>query len=68
LQQKISDEEMDILQKKSEQFKDAYLNNPRNREYRLQNFEYNQREMEKDNARIREAWIKHQAIDDADRE
>lgn len=48
------------MEEKGEQFKQAYLNHPKNRELRQQSYEYNQREAEKEDAKLREAWLKHE--------
>jgi hypothetical protein len=56
----LSEEEIAAMEEKGEQFKQEYLNHPKNKELRKQSFEINEREAEKDNARIKEAWIKHE--------
>jgi hypothetical protein len=49
----LSPEEMAAMEEKAEQFKQEYLNHPKNKQLRQQSYEYNEREMEKENAKGR---------------
>jgi hypothetical protein len=47
------------MEQKGEEYKQAYLNHPRNTALRRQSFDYNALEVEKENLKMREQWIKH---------
>ena len=63
----LSAEEMAAMEEKAEQFKQEYLNHPKNKQLRQQSYEYNEREMEKENAKGREAWLKHELFGEQER-
>jgi hypothetical protein len=50
---------MRAMEQKGEEYKQAYLNHPRNTALRRQSFDYNALEVEKENLKMREQWIKH---------
>jgi hypothetical protein len=55
----LSPEEVQAMEEKADQFKQEYLNHPKHRQLRQQSYEYNERETEKENAKAKEAWLKH---------
>lgn len=63
----LSPEEMSAMEEKAEHFKQQYLNHPKNKKLRQQSYEYNEREMERENAKIREAFLKHELYGEADK-
>lgn len=52
------------MEEMSQQFKNEYLNHPKNTEYRRQKYEKSSKEAEILETRIKEAFIKYQSIEE----
>ncbi len=64
LQRRLTDEEEAKMEEMSQQFKNEYLNHPKNTEYRRQKYEKSSKEAEILETRIKEAFIKYQSIEE----
>ena len=58
----LSEEEIEAMEEMADKYKREYLEHPKHRQIRQQAYEENDREAEKEDLKIREAWSKRKLM------